>query len=168
MKSRENFFSKLRWCLFLTPLLVLMVDSAWAQDAGQSEADEDATELDSIVVTGSRIKRTEIEGPAPVVVLTSEQIEKEGFTTVYEALNSLTQNVGNTQDDQWAGGFTQNASIIDLRGLGPGRTLLLLDGRRITDYPLPFNGQSNIVNLNSIPLGMVARPPFTVPMRLPA
>ena len=157
MNSRENFFNKLRWpLLLLVPLLVFMAGSAWAQEADE-DADEDAAELDAIVVTGSRIKRTEVEGPAPVVVLTSEQIEQEGFTTVYEALNSLTQNVGNTQDDQFSGGFTQNASVIDLRGLGPGRTLLLLDGRRITDYPLPFNGQSNIVNLNSIPLGMVAR-----------
>ena len=157
MNSRENFFNKLRWpLLLLAPLLVFMAGSAWAQEADE-DADEDAAELDAIVVTGSRIKRTEVEGPSPVVVLTSEQMEQEGFTTVYEALNSLTQNVGNTQDDQFSGGFTQNASVIDLRGLGPGRTLLLLDGRRITDYPLPFNGQSNIVNLNSIPLGMVAR-----------
>lgn len=158
MKSRENFFNKLRWpLLLLVPLSALMASSAWAQDTDDQEADEDATKLDAIVVTGSRIKRTEIEGPSPVVVLTSEQMEKEGFTTVYEALNSLTQNVGGVQDDQFNGGFTQNASAIDLRSLGPGRTLLMLDGRRITDYPLPFNSQSNIVNLSSIPLGMVAR-----------
>jgi outer membrane receptor protein involved in Fe transport len=130
---------------------------AIAQTEAEDSAEDEAADLDPIVVTGSRIARTNIEGPAPVVVLTSEQMEKEGFTTVYEALNSLTQNVGNTQDDQFAGGFTQNASVIDLRGLGPGRTLLMLDGRRITDYPLPFNGQSNIVNLSSIPLGMVER-----------
>ena len=93
---------------------------------GQEQDDEvtDEVDLDRIQVTGSRISRTQIEGPSPVTVLQAEDIQKEGFTTVYEALNSMTQNVSNTQDDQFAGGFTQNANVIDLRGLGPGRTLM--------------------------------------------
>lgn len=129
--------------------------NSWAQAA--TEEGEDELALDKVKVTGSRISRVQIEGPSPVTVLTSEDMQKQGFTTVFEALNTLTQNVGNTQDDQFAGGFTQNANVVDLRGLGPGRTLILINGRRTTDYPLPFNGQSNIVNLNSIPIAAVDR-----------
>jgi iron complex outermembrane receptor protein len=129
--------------------------SGWAQQDAADEEDE--LELDRVKVTGSRISRAQVEGPSPVVVLTAEDMQKEGFTTVYEALNTLTQNISNTQDDQFAGGFTQNANVVDLRGLGPGRTLVLINGRRTTDYPLPFNGQSNIVNLNSIPIAAVDR-----------
>lgn len=119
---------------------------------------EDETQvLEEVLVTGSRISRSQFDGPSPVVTLDSEDFQAEGFTTVYEAINSLTQTYGNTQDDQFAGGFTQNANTVDLRGLGPGRTLVLINGRRTTDYPLPFNGQSNLVNLASIPVAAVDR-----------
>ncbi len=142
--------------ILMLALMLIFSGISVAQEAADPEEGDDTVSLDRIAVTGSRIKRTDLEGPAPVVVLTAQQMEKEGFTTVYEALNSLTQNVSNIQDDQFAG-FTQAANAIDLRGLGPGRTLLLIDGRRMTDYPLAFNGQSNIVNLSSIPFGMVDR-----------
>ncbi len=141
--------------LALCSCLLGVSSNVWAQqDTGE---DEDEVALDRVRVTGSRISRAQVEGPSPVFTLTADDMQKEGFTTVYEALNTLTQNVGNTQDDQYAGGFTQNANVVDLRGLGPGRTLVLINGRRTTDYPLPFNGQSNIVNLNSIPIAAVDR-----------
>ena len=136
-------------------LLTMACGTVWAQE--ESDDGEENAELDRIAVTGSRISRSQVEGPSPVVVLTADDMQKEGFTTVYEALNTLTQNVSNTQDDQFSGGFTQNANTIDLRGLGPGRTLILVNGRRTTDYPLPFNGQSNLVNLASIPIAAVDR-----------
>ncbi len=86
-----------RRSLFLACLLALS-GTAWSQEETASEEDDVA--LERIVVTGSRISRPQIEGPSPVTVMTSEDMQKEGFTTVYEALNTLTQNVGNTQDDQ--------------------------------------------------------------------
>ncbi len=128
---------------------------AMAQD--QDDEDGDNLVLEEVVVTGSRISRVQVEGPSPVVSIDAETMDAEGFTTVYEALNSLTQFYGNTQDDQFAGGFTQNANTVDLRGLGPGRTLVLINGRRTTDYPLPFNGQSNLVSLASVPIAAVER-----------
>ncbi|MGO4779032.1 hypothetical protein AB4084_26550, partial [Lysobacter sp. 2RAB21] len=62
---------------------------AQAQDAAPAAAGE-VKAIDKITVTGSRIKRAEIEGPAPVTVITTEQIKREGFANVYEALSSLT------------------------------------------------------------------------------
>jgi iron complex outermembrane receptor protein len=125
------------------------------QDApAQAEPQES---LDRIVVTGSRIKRAEVEGPAPVTIVTADEIEKEGYATVYDALNSLSQFTGTVQNELNQGGFTPNASFLNLRGLGPGYQLVLINGRRTADYPLPYNSQSNAVNLANIPAAAISR-----------
>ena len=136
--------------------------TAAAQDAsapgGTGTANDDATNIGKVVVTGSRIKRSEVEGPTPVTIITADDIEKQGFTTVSQVLRTITQNVGAVQNElNSAGGFTPNGSPVNLRGLGPGRTLLLINGRRAADYPFPYNGQSNFQNLNNIPAGAVER-----------
>src|SRR3546814_8926671 len=68
----------------------------------------------------------------------------------YDALNTLTQFTGSIQNELTQNGFTPNASFLNLRGLGPGYQLILINGRRAADYPLPYNSQSNAVNLNAI------------------
>ena len=60
------------------------------QPAEEGATDEAQQKLEKIVVTGSRIKRSEVEGPAPVAVITREQLEKEGFVTVFDALSTIT------------------------------------------------------------------------------
>ena len=142
---------------------LLFSGAAFAQettDAGAQDAPaqtEEQGNLDRIVVTGSRIKRAEVEGPAPVTIVTADEIEKEGFATVYDALNSLSQFTGSVQNELNQGGFTPNASFLNLRGLGPGYQLVLINGRRTADYPLPYNSQSNAVNLANIPAAAIAR-----------
>lgn len=129
-----------------------------AQQTAAPAAPAAQQELDRVIVTGSRIKRAEVEGPSPVTVISSQQIEREGFTTVFDALETLTQNGGVTQNElNSAGGFTPNGSPVNLRGLGPGRTLLLVNGRRAADYPFPYNGQSNFQNFGNIPSSAVER-----------
>lgn len=115
------------------------------------------TDLDKVTVTGSRIKRADVEGPAPVTVVTAADIEKQGFSTVYDALNTLSQFTGTVQNQLNANGFTPNASFLNIRGLGPGYQLVLINGRRAADYPLPYNSQSNAVNLANIPAGAIDR-----------
>jgi iron complex outermembrane recepter protein len=139
-----------------SPALLALAQPAFAQEAEEA-ADAISSELDRITVTGSRIQRVAVEGPSPVTVIDAAQIQREGFTTVYEVLNSLTQSTGQIQVEQDAGTFTQNANGLNLRNLGPGRSLTLINGRRATDYPLPFNGQSNLVNFASIPAAAVER-----------
>jgi outer membrane receptor protein involved in Fe transport len=154
-----NILANCNWMRRLgLPLLtaVLVSPAAYAQ-TDADEATDDAKELGKVTITGSRIRRTATEGPSPVLVIDREQIEREGFTTVEGALKSLTQATGVVQTELFAGGFTQNANALDLRGLGPGYTLILVDGRRIADYPLAYNGQSNIVNISAIPLAAVER-----------
>ena len=127
-------------------------------DTRTSSQQEETRNLDRIQVVGSRIKRAEVEGPSPVTIISSAQLEKEGFLSVAETLETITQNSGSVQNElNSAGGFTPNGSPVDLRGLGPGRTLLLINGRRAADYPFPYNGQSNFQNFGNIPTAAVER-----------
>lgn len=126
-------------------------------ESAQTESSENARTLDTVLVTGSRIKRAEVEGPAPVTVITGDQIRREGFTTIYEALGSLTEVTGNVQNDYDWGQSSVNASPLNLRNLGPGRSLLLINGHRVADYPMPYQGKSNFANYNNIPTGIVDR-----------
>ncbi|KAF1701311.1 TonB-dependent receptor [Pseudoxanthomonas suwonensis] len=144
-------------------MIMPLAASAFAQEAPQASDQTEstpsagATSLDRVTVTGSRIKRVEIEGPAPVTVITADDIEKQGFSTVYDALNTLTEFTGSVQNELNQNGFTPNASFLNLRGLGPGYQLVLVNGRRTADYPLPYNSQSNAVNLANIPTSAVER-----------
>lgn len=116
-------------------------------------------ELETIQVTGSRIPRAQVEGPAPVTVITAEDIQANGFTSVPDVLRALTQNGGETQSQQSSSGadFSPGAQQVDLRGLGPNHTLVLVNGRRIADFPMPFQGRSNFTDISNIPLGMIER-----------
>ncbi|UXI70429.1 TonB-dependent receptor plug domain-containing protein [Tahibacter amnicola] len=145
----------------LAPLGALAQSADAPPDApavARKEDEKNSTEkLDTVVVTGSRIKRSEIEGPAPVFVLSGEQLKREGFNTVYDALSTLTEAMGTVESDIAWGQHTVNASPLNLRNMGPGRSLLLINGRRVADYPLPYQGKSNFANYNNIPTAIVDR-----------
>jgi outer membrane receptor protein involved in Fe transport len=143
----------------LLSALILTANTAAAQEnTDPTHTTEKTVDLDKVTVTGSRIKRAQIEGPSPITIISAQQISKEGFNTVHDALQTLSQNTGFGQNDFNAnGGFTPNASVINLRGMGPGRTLLLINGRRANDYPFPYNGRSNFQNFNNIPAAAVER-----------
>ncbi|MBX3711359.1 MAG: TonB-dependent receptor [Lysobacter sp.] len=165
MTSRNS--RALRRCQLTTAILstLLLSGVAFAQDNSNTsgsqqsqQGNEESGNLDRIVVTGSRIKRSEVEGPSPVTVISTEQLQREGFVTVADTLRTITQNAGSSQNElNSAGGFTPNGSPINLRGLGEGRTLLLINGRRAADYPFPYNGQSNFQNFGNIPTAAVER-----------
>ncbi len=122
-------------------------------------AQDQPQQLDTVQVTGSRIPRAQVEGPAPVTVVTAEEIKSAGFTSVPDVLRAMTQNGGETQSQQSSSGadFSPGAQQVDLRGLGPNHTLVLVNGRRIADFPMPFKGRSNFTDISNIPLGMIER-----------
>lgn len=130
-----------------------------ASTAAQTPASSSVQQLDAVQVTGSRIPRAQVEGPAPITVINAEQIRSSGFTTVPDVLRAMTQNGGETQSQQSSGGadFSPGAQQVDLRGLGPNHTLVLVNGRRIADFPMPFKGRSNFTDVSNIPLGMIDR-----------
>lgn len=116
-----------------------------------------AGEEEEIVVLGSRIPRVNREGPAPVSTITADEIRAGGYANVPDVLRTLSQNSGEVQTVQSnsAADFSPGAAQVDLRGLGPNHTLVMVNGRRIADYPMPFNGSANFTNIGNIPLGMI-------------
>lgn len=124
-----------------------------AKPASQGEV----TSLENVVVTGSRIPRATLEGPSPVTVIKKEEIDAQGFRSVFDAISSLVQNNGSVQGEDFGNTFTPAANTINLRGLGPNHTLILLNGRRLADYPLAYEGSLSIVNLANIPSALIER-----------
>jgi iron complex outermembrane receptor protein len=119
-------------------------------------AQNDATTADklaSVVITGSNIARTEIETALPVQVLTREDIERSGSATVGELMSKVSANVLGHNDALSIDSGTPGLSSINLRGIGSGNTLVLLNGRRIANYA--FDGSA--VDVNSIPLAAIDR-----------
>ena len=128
------------------------------QSAGSTVIENEDGAVPTIIVTGSRIMRIEKEGPSPVTVLDGEQIQKQGFSTVAEALGSLSQvNTVTLSGDQLTNSFTPNLTPLDLRGLGPSYTLVLVNGRRVADYPGAVNSESAAVNVGAIPAVAIDR-----------
>ncbi|MEO7051999.1 MAG: TonB-dependent receptor, partial [Rhodanobacter sp.] len=125
--------------------------------AAAAAASDAATRLQEVVVTGSRIPRAQLEGPAPVVTVTAREIQDRGFSDVPALMSSLTQNLGALDNNQQTDGFSPGAQAVDLRGLGPNHTLVLVNGRRIADYPQSYNGNSNFTDISNLPLALIDR-----------
>ncbi len=133
--------------------------AANAQETIDDVATDETETKDVIRVLGSRIPRSQLEGPAPVTTITSDDILAQGFQDVPALLQSVTQNNGETQSAQSYGAntFTPGAKQIDLRGLGPNHTLVLVNGRRVADFPMPYGGNSNVADISNIPIGLIER-----------
>ena len=131
------------------------VDTSNEDDS--STVDDDVVKLQKVVVTGTRIKRTELSGALPLLVITKEDINQGGFRNVTEALQAIPAANAFNQNEQDTNLFTPNANSLNLRNIGPSKTLYLINGRRTADYPLPYNNASNIVNLSTIPNGLIDR-----------
>ena len=119
--------------------------------------EESANDDNKIVITGSRIKRVKSEGPSPVITITREDMDKQGYATLQDAMDSLVQNTGGSTDQSFTFGFVPGASSVDLRGFGNGRALTLIDGKRLPVYPVANSGTDNFVDLSAIPASMIER-----------
>ncbi|MDD9827454.1 MAG: TonB-dependent receptor [Deltaproteobacteria bacterium] len=145
--------------------LLLWPGAAWAQPAADDEAEAEAQEerdepegVEEIVVTGSRIRRDAFTSALPITVITAERATLAGLADTADILQSSSLASG-TQIDNTFGGFIVSggpgANTFGLRGLGPTRTLVLVNGRRFT--PAGVRGQVSSVDLNSIPRVAIAR-----------
>ncbi len=113
--------------------------------------------VEKVEITGSNIKRNDIETVAPVDVITREQIERSGQPTIAEVLRNVPANSGNSYSESFSNSFAPGASGISLRGLGQKATLVLINGRRTAGYGFAQNLQDTFVDLNSIPASAVER-----------
>jgi iron complex outermembrane receptor protein len=117
---------------------------ALAQEGGKG-----ATTLEKIEVTGSRIKRADIETSQPIFSLSRAEIQKQGLTSVADVLQRVAANGAALNSTFNNGG--DGSSGISLRNLGESRTLVLVNGRRWTQ------GLTGSVDLNTIPAAMIER-----------
>ena len=144
-------------------ILALMATSVFGQAAGPAApaASEEGTQLQEVVVTGSRIVQPNMTSVSPIQVVTSQEIKLEGTTDVTNIINQLPQNYQNPVADL---GPNQNSltsaggiSTADLRGLGPQRTLVLVDGRRLGVGDASTLNPNPAPDLNQIPAQLIER-----------
>ena len=126
-------------------------------DEAPAESEDGVVTLEKVTVTGSRIKRSQVEGATPLIVITKQDMKDNGYRNLTEALQSLPIANAATQNESLVNTFTPNANELDLRRFGPGRVLVLVNGRRMADYPFPYNNSSNFVNTGTIPAGLIDR-----------
>lgn len=129
------------------------------QPPAQQPADDNATQVGAVVITGSRIRRNEFTSSAPIQVITGEQATLEGLVDTAELLQQSSIASGSYQlNNQLTGFVTEgggNINSVSLRGLGAQRTLVLLNGRRAG--PAGTRGQVQAVDLNVIPQSLIER-----------
>ncbi len=133
------------------------VVSAAVADSSTPAADapEKAASIEAIVVTGSRIARRDYQSDSPIATIDESALSAAGQPTLDRAIGELpqfaaAQGMSEVGDVQGSTGFAGGQAYGDLRGLGPNRALVLMDGRRmISSNP---NGS---VDLNTIPMSMI-------------
>ncbi|MBB3940115.1 outer membrane receptor protein involved in Fe transport [Novosphingobium fluoreni] len=152
----------LRGATCLTVIAAIGSTAAFAQDNQTTRedgtplptAETSAADTGSIVVTGSRIRSANLESTNPVTVVSGEQFFQTGQVSVGDVLNELPQ-LRNTFSQQNSTRFlgTRGLNLVDLRGLGSVRTLVLVNGRRHVAGDILSTGVS--VDTNTIPTDLI-------------
>jgi iron complex outermembrane receptor protein len=117
----------------------------------------DSATLDTIVVTGSYIRRTNTESPSPVTTIDAEQIEKSGLNSIADVIRTVSADNSGTLSQAFSGAMAGGADGVSLRGLTVDATLVLVDGHRMASYPLADDGQRQFVDIDSLPMAIVDR-----------
>mgnify|MGYP001549738530 CR=1 FL=1 len=125
--------------------------TAFAQDTGtQGTANQPSTKkaqtLQTVVVTGSNIRRVDLETSNPVLTIDRAQIQASGKQTLGDLVQSIPAIAGQATNPNVNNGGGDGASTVSLRGLGSVRTLILVDGKRVLNN-----------DINAIPASMVER-----------
>ncbi|HEU0276869.1 MAG TPA: TonB-dependent receptor [Rhodanobacteraceae bacterium] len=110
--------------------------------------------LQTIVVTGSHIRRVDVETSNPVVAVTAQQIAATGKTTLGDVVQNLPVITGSLSNPNVNNSGGSGATFVGLRGLGASRTLVLIDGQRLLSQ---VTGTQSLQDLNFIPAAAVER-----------
>lgn len=126
--------------------LALMIGAASTAAISTSAfSAEEGADVERIEVTGSRIKRTDLESASPITVFSSEDLASTGAVTLEEFIQNIPAITGAAEGSSTNNG-SRGYATASLRGLGSGRTLVLINGRRFASG-----------DLNSIPVGYIER-----------
>ncbi|RPE81372.1 TonB-dependent receptor plug domain-containing protein [Vulcaniibacterium tengchongense] len=162
-RLRRNRLSAALLTAFLMPITAAAQDSSSTQ-SGQAEPaaetqQSQAKDLDTVTVTGSRIGRDVFNSVSPVQVITREETTLAGFDSTTGVLQSTSVTAGSSQINNAYGGYVTDggpgANTLSLRGLGATRTLILLNGRRVS--PAGSRGSVGSADLNVLPNSMIDR-----------
>ncbi len=147
----SNLISKaVRYALVTGAASAVIAPSAFAADqaaATTTSSDTSTAQLGKIEVTGTRIKRTDVETAQPVSIVTQSQIKASGLTSIGDVLQQVS-SFGAALNTQFNNGGT-GATQLNLRNLAPNRLLVLLNGSRVD------SGIGGAVDLNNIPAAII-------------
>ena len=140
------------WAAFAAPAAFAQTPTPSAPPAAEQKGEE-------VVVSGSRIKRDTFTSTAPLLILRNEDAAIAGFTSTAEVLQGTAVTGGQGQINNAFGGFVTDggpgANTLGLRGFGPTRSLVLLNGRRLA--PSGTRGSVGAADLNTLPDAIVDR-----------
>jgi iron complex outermembrane receptor protein len=134
-------------------LSMMCLSLAHAEETESSVSAEPTKKVAKVTVTGSSIKGVAAQSSSPITVIKVEELAQQGVTTAEEALTKISANQAGYTTAQNVGASNTSGSTANLRGLGPDKTLVLLNGRRLAYSPF----STSETNLNTIPLAMVER-----------
>ena len=152
-------------CAFIVPasLLLLMLPNPFGVQAQNAESEN---ALEEVVITGSRIRKNPLNEPAPVMDISSLDLDRTGLTNLGaqlqqlpitgSAINTKFNVPGNSGFPQDGNGIGAGAVEVSLRNLGAKRTLILVDGKRWI-AGASASGVPSAVDLNSIPANVIQR-----------
>jgi iron complex outermembrane receptor protein len=132
--------------------LLLAFGATIAAGANAQDTTDTSTSVQRVEITGSAIKRINVEGALPIQTVTQDDIKKSGVTTVTDLLQGLPAMQGFTSATQSVNGGGGGVTTASIHDIGESYTLVLLNGHRVASY-----GTGSTVNLNQIPLGAIER-----------
>ena len=152
-------FARLRGVVIALAASFLAAGPSFAQDADEEEPDgatEAPSDVEEVVVTGSRLRRDTYTSVAPLQVITGQVSREVGLIDATDILQESTASGGQQIDLTFTGFVLDNgpgATTIDLRGLGANRTLVLINGRRVS--PAGVEGAPVAADISLVPSSLV-------------
>ena len=145
-----------KWLLATSVFALSAAGLAHAQD---NDENDETLRQQTVTVTGSAIAGTPEDAALPVDVLSAGELQLEGSPSITELIRNLGVSTGvDGQTNQFSSNGLEGTSNINLRGLGPGRTLVLLNGKRQTFAPYGVGEQAQLfVDTNVIPSAAIGR-----------
>lgn len=128
-------------------------DSAQVSGEQVSTTKTSPKTLQEITVTGSLIPTAELETATPVITIDTQQMKRQGYTNINQALRAMPLATGAVSGEQTGAGFgfTPTSHMISMMGLSPEFTLIMIDGHPIADSPLLADGTTSFQDIASIP-----------------
>ncbi len=125
-------------------------------------AQQDDSDIEEVVVTGSYIRGSALDAPSPVQVVDRASIEAQGAAQIWDVIKNLEVNSGSVSNEGSDGGNASMGNVsgmanINLRNLGENSTLTLINGKRFAPAATATPTGGEFVDINTIPLVMVER-----------